>query len=95
MVRLLPLLLVLLARATAYACAKQLLPACQEERPQGPLDFGVELCELGPPNQCDLEKEKKDYDPNRVVTKPGSCPVYYADGRRDDTCIGERDDDNA
>ena len=65
---------------------------CKEEQAQGPLDFDVELCELGPPNQCDIEKETKDYDPNRIVTKPGSCPVYYADGRRDDTCLGENND---
>ena len=69
------------------------LAACQESgkytQTTESLD-GVRWCELGPPNQCDIEaeqhKEKDKGDSNRVVSAPDNCVIYYADGRRENKC---------
>ena len=59
--------------------------------PTGALDLGgVRTCELGPPNQCDIEDEVNEPQPiersDHVVSIScvnGKELVYYADGRRD------------
>ena len=59
--------------------------------PTGALDLGIDrACELGPPNQCDIEDEVNEPQPiersDHVVSIScvnGKELVYYADGRRD------------
>ena len=78
--------------ASAGIVAAFILAAVPEPNtapPQGATSFGVPACELGPPNQCDIENEPPplllDIEEEVVSLScvNGKELVYYTTGRRD------------